>query len=231
METERKLIVYVDWVSQPCRAVISFCRLNNIPHDVKEVRVFKFQHMDDEFTKINPAQKVPAIQEVDTKTGKVLLNLGESHAILRYLAATRRSLVPEHWYPSKDLEQQAYINEYLDRHHTWLRQGSGGLVFKKCFSPIILKKEVSKNVLSFHETMLARSLRMMENTLKKTKYLCGDEITIADLSAAHELDMTRFINLDLSKWPHVKAWLHHMIDENPINLEVCAVVRKRAEEF
>ena len=79
--------------------------------------------------------------------------------------------------------------------------------------------------------MLSRSLRLMENKLAKTKYLCGNEISVADLSAAHELDMTKFLNFDLSKWPHVKAWLFHVIDENPINLEVCAVERKLAKAF
>ena len=79
--------------------------------------------------------------------------------------------------------------------------------------------------------MLSRSLRIMENKLKETKYLCGNEISVADLSAAHELDMTRFMNFNLSKWPHVKAWLFHMIDENPVNLDVCQVSRKRAAAF
>ena len=41
MESERKLIIYVDWVSQPARAVVSFCKLNNIPFEAKEVVIFK----------------------------------------------------------------------------------------------------------------------------------------------------------------------------------------------
>ena len=71
----------------------------------------------------------------------------------------------------------------------------------------------------------------MESQLKKNKYLCGDQMSIADLAQAHELDMIKFMDFDLSKWPHVKAWLYHVIDENPVNLEVCKTVRKRVEEF
>ena len=85
--------------------------------------------------------------------------------------------------------------------------------------------------LEFHEIMLARSLRVMENKLAKTKYLCGNEISIADLSAAHELDMIKFLDVDLSKWPHVKAWHHHMIDENPVNFELVKVNREEAAFF
>ena len=40
----------------------------------------------------------------------------------------------------------------------------------------------------FHELYLKRSLNMMERWLSKTKYLCGDQMTIADISAACELD-------------------------------------------
>ena len=55
------MIIYVDWVSQPARAVVSFCRLNNIPFEAKEIRIFKMQHMTDEYATINPQMKVPAI--------------------------------------------------------------------------------------------------------------------------------------------------------------------------
>jgi glutathione S-transferase len=44
-------------------------------------------------------------------------------------------------------------------------------------------------------------------------------MTIADISAACELDQSRFIALDLTKWPKVKAWLHYMIEETPEMLE------------
>jgi len=49
---------------------------------------------------------VPAIEEIDTKTGESW-RLFESHAILRYLAETRK--VPEHWYP-KDPVKRAKVD-------------------------------------------------------------------------------------------------------------------------
>ena len=61
MDTERKLIIYIDWVSQPSRALVSFCRHNNIPSEIREIRIFKMEHMSDEYVKINPKMQVPAI--------------------------------------------------------------------------------------------------------------------------------------------------------------------------
>ena len=69
---------------------------------------------------------------------------------------------------------------------------------------------------------------MMEKWLTKSQYLCGEQMTIADLSAAHELDQARFIALDLSKWPKVKQWLFKMIDESPENLDTAQNMRRFA---
>ena len=151
--------------------------------------------------------------------------MGESHAIMRYLAMSRQ--VADHWYP-KDLRKRAKVDEYLDMHHTYLRQGSGAYIFKKLFAPVVINKTYKEEELDFHKIMLGRSLKNLENRLSENPYLCGAEISIADLSAAHELDQTRFLELDLAKWPKTKEWLHKIIDEDPIQREISLPMRKLA---
>jgi glutathione S-transferase len=68
----------------------------------------------------------------------------------------------------------------------------------------------------------------MEIWLTKNKFLCGPEKTLADISACHELDQTKFLNYDLSKWPKVQAWLKAMIDDDPVMLKVAEPMRKLA---
>ena len=65
----RSLKVYGDYASQPSRAIIAFCKINKIPFEFVEVRVGKKEHLNDSFKKINPGSMVPAIKEVDSKTG------------------------------------------------------------------------------------------------------------------------------------------------------------------
>ncbi len=89
----------------------------------------------------------------------------------------------------------------------------------------------SEEELKFYEVYLKRSLNLMERWLGETEYLCGNEKTIADISAAHELDNTKFASYDLSKWPKVEAWLHKMIDEDPVQLKIATVMRKLAASF
>jgi glutathione S-transferase len=89
--------LFIDHASQPSRAILVFCRINKIPHEIVETRITKgevsrlyIQHLTPEFAKINPNRKLPAIMHGD-------FNLSESHSIMRYLARTFN--VPEHWYP------------------------------------------------------------------------------------------------------------------------------------
>ena len=140
--------------------------------------------MKEPYADINPTKQIPYMQEVDSNTGEVF-NLGESHTILRYLADSRGC--PDHWYPS-DLRERAKVDAYLDQHHTYLRLGVGGYIFRKLFSKTLLGITYEEKDLEFFKIMLKRSLRLIETRLTEHKYLCSDQVSIADFSAACELD-------------------------------------------
>jgi glutathione S-transferase len=186
--------------SQPCRAVVAFCNINNIPFEKVDTVIFKLQHRDEEYAKMNPNTTVPTMKDGD-------FVLWESHAILRYLCRTRE--VSDHWYPA-DAKKRAIVDQYLDWHHTNIRIGSGMLVFKSIFGPKMGIK-TSEEVLKQHKTMLLKSLKMYEKWLEHNDYICGEKITIADLSAACELVQSQFLDFDLSKWPKTKAWMERVI--------------------
>lgn len=68
----------------------------------------------------------------------------------------------------------------------------------------------------------------MEKWLGASNYLCGPEKTLADISACHELDQTKFLNYDLTAWPKVQLWLKTMIDDDPVQMKIAAPMRKLA---
>ena len=144
---------------------------------------------------------------------------------MRYLADSRGT--PDNWYP-KDLKKRAQVDMYLDQHHGYLRAGIGGYIFKLLFSPTMTGITFKESELSYEKTMQKRSLRLIEARLVATRYLCSDEVSIADLSAACELDQSKFIGLDLDPYPKTKAWLYHMIDDNPTLLEIHGPMRQFA---
>ena len=71
--------VFADLMSQPARAVIIFCRAAGIPHEHVNIRINAGDNKTDEYTKMNPFQKIPVIKDGD-------FALSESVAIFRYLA-------------------------------------------------------------------------------------------------------------------------------------------------
>jgi len=60
------------------------------------------------------------------------------------------------------------------------------------------------------EPVLKNSLKMMNDTLSKRKYLCGDKISIADLLAANEIEQLVLIKYDVSPYPKLESWLQSM---------------------
>lgn len=56
--------LYIDYMSQPSRAVWALCLIGQVPIEITEVRISKLEMRSEEFRKINPMAKVPAI--VDT---------------------------------------------------------------------------------------------------------------------------------------------------------------------
>ena len=75
--------LYIDYFSQPSRAVLAFCKLNNIQVDIAEVQVMSLKQYSEDFKKKNPNSQVPCFEDTN---GFVVY---ESHAIMRYLCDTR----------------------------------------------------------------------------------------------------------------------------------------------
>ncbi|XP_056602869.1 glutathione S-transferase theta-2 [Triplophysa dalaica] len=178
MAGRKAVKVYLDLLSQPCRAVHIFLKINKIPHAVEYVALRKGEQRSPEFTNLNPMQKVPVMDD----NGFVLT---ESDAILKYLATTYN--VPDHWYP-KHPERRAKVDEYTAWHHMNTRLHAAKVFLFEVLLPRMTGQPTDAGKVDKALAELEETLDKLEKMfLKRQAFLCGDDISLADLLAICEL--------------------------------------------
>ncbi|XP_032744753.1 glutathione S-transferase theta-3 isoform X2 [Rattus rattus] len=172
------LELYLDLMSQPCRAVYIFAKKNGIPFQLRTIELLKGQQYTDAFAQVNPLRKVPALKDGD-------FVLAESVAILLYLS--RKYKAPDHWYP-QDLQTRARVDEYLAWQHTALRSCCTRAMWQKMMFPVFLGQPVPPEMLASTLAELDGCLQMLEDKfLQNQAFLTGPQISVADLVAITEL--------------------------------------------
>ena len=148
-----------------------------------------------------PTGTIPSIE--DKETGFVL---SESHAIMCYLCNKYD------WtdlYPSND-EERAKVDSYLHLHHRNVREASIGLVAPK------VRKDLSfsEDFLKISHANIEKAFKALEKGwLAESRFLTGDHLTIADISAYVEIGQlqSKFTNVyDFEPFPNITRWLEEM---------------------
>jgi glutathione S-transferase len=196
---------YVDWISQPCRAVGMLLMDNNVEHQVHEVSLMKGETQGAAYKQVNPCGKVPSI--VDDG-----FHLGESHTIMRYLCETRN--LPDHYYP-KDIKQRAKVDYWLDWHHMNLRHGSLRLIRANVFGPMRQYSQQTIDELRKEgDDVLKTSLSFMDENLGKNNYIAGgNQLSIADIALACEVAMLPVSGASCEGYANVQMWLKRISTE------------------
>ncbi|XP_023707304.1 glutathione S-transferase theta-1 [Cryptotermes secundus] len=212
---------YGNLLSQPCRAIFIFLKANQIPYEFKFIDMTKGEHLSEEYEKLNPLKKVPVIED----RGFILR---ESVGILRYLC--REKKVQDHWYPT-DSKQQAKVDEYLEWQHLDTRLNCAMYFQYKFLIPLLKSEPPNEKKVTEFERRMKTTLGLIENVwLKDTPYLTGNEITIADLLGACEIEQTRIAQYDArTEYPKIATWLERVrYDVNPYYDEAHGILNKMA---
>ncbi len=149
----------------------------------------------------NPGGTIPMIEDPDT--GYVL---AEAHAILAYLCNRYgwHDVYPE------SPEARGRVDWYLHFHHRNVRDASLGLVAPKIRKDLDIPELMQANA----RATLARALEALDTGwLGRTRFVAGDELTIADFAAYAEIGQLRpeFTNVyDFTPYPNVRRWLDEM---------------------
>lgn len=141
-------------------------------YDAHKIDIMEGDQFKPEFIKINPNSKIPAITDPNGPDGKELA-LMESGAILVYLAEKSNLFYPQNERAKSETMQWLFFQMAS----VGPMFGQFGHFFKyateKCDHPYP-KERYSNEV--------KRLLAVIDNKLDQTKYIAGDEITIADFA-------------------------------------------------
>jgi glutathione S-transferase len=197
-------IIYGVPFSQPVRAVMWLMLIKKFPFELKLINPGSSseggsRHPD--YLKKFPTGTIPSFEDLETG-----LLISESHAIMCYLCNANS------WndlYPSNS-EQRAKVDSYLHLHHRNVREASIGLVAPK------VRKDLnfSKDFLEASKASIEKAFKAIEaGWLHNSRFLIGETMTIADISAYVEIGQLQsmFTNLyNFDPYPNIQKWLKEM---------------------
>ncbi len=193
--------LYYHPVSVTSRPLMLYIAENNLDVEMEVVDLMTGAHHQEPFININPNRLVPVLDD----DGFILT---ESAAILKYLADKHN--LPT--YP-KELHARARVNERMDWLNTqFYREYGYHLAYPQIFPHHKRQDEaVQEATLLWGKERAGAAMQVLnDHIIGNYKYLCGDQLTIADFLGAGMVTVGDHIRVDYSKYPNVKRWLDTM---------------------
>jgi GST-like protein len=164
-----------------------------LPYEVHPVRIGRGEQFRDEFLRISPNNKIPAI--VDREGPEGPLPIFESGAILIYLAEKTGRLLP-----SRPTGRSATLQ--------WLMfQVAGvGPMLGQAHHFLSYAPEKIAYAIDRYTKEARRLCGVVDRRLGEAAYLAGDEYTIADIATYPWLRAPERLGLDVAEYPHLARW-------------------------
>jgi glutathione S-transferase len=158
----------------------------------------KRQHKGEEHLLRNPLGKVPVLEH-DNHC------ITESNSICRYLAR----ISGNRYYPNDPIKA-AKIDQMMDfvAHHIFRPVGvyfHQELVLHK-----LAKLEINQDSLDEVKFILNEQLPFLNGILSQNKFLCGDEITLADTTSFPIFLTKEYTSFETQKYDHINRWYDQM---------------------
>jgi len=190
--------LYVVKVSPCCRAVWLYCLRNKLPVEIIELDLFAGEHKSEDFLKLNPHGEVPVLTDGEN-------SVFEACAVLRYLAYKYTN----HKDFGKNSAEKWKVFSYLTWASSELHRIVGyRIIYPQFFEKYHLPNDANDALVEKGMEELTKVLETLEHqALAFSKFLCGDQITIADLYVGTVLTQLEWIEFDFKLWPNIIGWL------------------------
>lgn len=187
-----------------------------LPYDAHTINIMKGDQFTEDFKKVNPNSKIPAIVDPNGPDGKEFA-VFESGAILLYLAEKTGKFIPKD--PTKKWQTIQWV--------FWQMAGLGPMFgqfghFYK-YAPEKIPYAIER-----YSKEARRLLAVLDKQLEGHDYVIDNEYTIADMAiVGWVLCLDRFYNgkdhLQLDEFKNVNAWVARLLERPAVQagLKVC----------
>lgn len=197
MEDKRftSLILYCYWRSTCSWRVRIALNMKNIDYEIKPIHLVKGDQKSEEFTKLNPIQRVPVLSFRDTQSNKII-NLAESTAICEFL----EEAFPENKLLPSDTIAKAQVRSLCSEIASNVQPVQNLSVIKRI-------AEIGGNKAEWAKEWITVGLKAFEKMISATqaKYCFGDEVTMADAFLIPQLYNARRFEVDMSQFPNIQT--------------------------
>lgn len=183
--------LYDNILSGNCYRVRLLFNQLDIGYEKVNVDIFRGEHKTEQFTKLNPNQKLPVLVDGD-------LILWESIAILLYIA---KKYSPNDYF-TDDPEKFGKIVQWVTYAKTTI---DPNLALARYFVRFFPKDKIDDNQLLRLQVNGKGALGVMEQHLSERAFLAGT-YSIADMACYPYIKLAPEANIDLSEFPAVRKW-------------------------
>jgi GSH-dependent disulfide-bond oxidoreductase len=163
-----------------------------LPYQVKAVDLRGGAQFEAEFLKISPNNKIPAIIDGD-------VSVFESGAILVYLAEKAGKLLPISG------RTRTRVFEWM-----FFQAGGTGPMLGQAHHFRNYAPEKIPYAIERYSNEGKRLYGVVDKRLSESKYLAGDEYTIADIMNLPWLLLSKNQGIEIDEYPHVKRWIDEL---------------------
>ncbi|PMD18667.1 putative glutathione S-transferase [Hyaloscypha hepaticicola] len=177
-----------------------------VPYELITIDFAKAEHKSEKYLKLQPFGKIPVLEDDG-------FNLFESRAIAKYIAKKYASQGTPLMPAEGDLKAYGLFEQACSLEEFYFDPAASAIAFEKIFKKWKGLGEPDEAELAKHAAALDKTLAVYEGILSKTKYLAGDELTLADLFHVPYGKMTRDAGYlsTFEKYPHVAKWFDGLL--------------------
>ena len=167
-------------------------------YKVTKINIQKDEQFKPEFKKLSPFSKIPVIIDHDNnvslfESGAILIYLGEKSG--KFYNKDQRTIINQ-WL----MGQTSYVGPMLGQHHQFHHYNSGKSEFgeKRYF-------KISKRI-----------YKELDDRLKKSKFLAGEDYTIADIATFPWIARHEWHDIGLKKFNNLTRWYENILKREAV---------------